>query len=283
MVAWGGYGGAMPLELPPTALGTLLEGRQAHLAVASQNGPHVTPDLYAWSGGKLWMAVASTTLKAKVLRRDPSAGALVTASGRSVLLEGDIEVVDPREALRFVQLAPRTPELVRAVAAYTVRNAPDLLAFLGDTAAGRLGRRLPPLRLLVAMTPRAGAAIEDGDVVGSWGSWPGSITGAVAPVPAGGTPAVVGLPGPVAAPAHWFAQRKVLHVAPGLLDLLAPEEQFDVGIVTDEYGAPGPAAKSGTLLRGRASSTGEPGQLAIELDRSVTWDGVETSSAPLPR
>ena len=39
--------------VPPVAVSVLQEGRQAYVAVRSRNGPHVTPELYAWSGDTL--------------------------------------------------------------------------------------------------------------------------------------------------------------------------------------------------------------------------------------
>ncbi len=46
------------------------------------------------------------------------------------------------------------------------------------------------------------------------------------------------------------------------------------------YHRPGPAAKAGTLRRGTARPTGRPGVLAVEAERVVEWDGIETTSRP---
>lgn len=272
---------SMAIDLPPAVLGTLQEGRQAYLAVASEGGPHVTPDLYGWSGGKLWMAVASSTLKAKVLRREPVAGALVTASGRAVMLQGDAEIFDPLDVVRWARHVPRTPELAQALAGYTVRNAPDLLAFVADTAAGRLGRRIPPRRVLVALTPYSAASIEGEEIVDAWGDWRVDGTEDDASEAGPGTPVVVGLPGPAAVPARWFEDRSCLVVSPAVLAMLGLQgtSRLPLGIVTDEYTAPGPAAKQGTLLRGHGRTTDQPGELEVELSRSIAWDGVEVTAA----
>jgi hypothetical protein len=49
--------------------------------------------------------------------------------------------------------------------------------------------------------------------------------------------------------------------------------------VVDEYSAPGPAAKHGTLLRGTGHINDNSGFVDVEPDRLVEWDGVETMSA----
>src|SRR4051794_9805455 len=94
--------------LPDQMLSTLGEGRQAYVAVPSKNGPHVTPELYAWEGGRLWFASATTTLKSRVLPGAERAGAVITTGGRSVLLAGLVETFDLRHpvdlACRFTQL-----------------------------------------------------------------------------------------------------------------------------------------------------------------------------------
>ena len=58
------------MKLPDDLTSTLKEGRQAYVAVPSKQGPHVTPELYAWSDGRLWFAAAAGTVKSNVLKRE---------------------------------------------------------------------------------------------------------------------------------------------------------------------------------------------------------------------
>lgn len=257
----------------------LQEGRQGYLSVRSLRGPHVTPELYAWSGDALWFAFATSTVKAKVLARDPAAAAVVTLSGRSVLLRGDVELVDPRRPDRIARHLRQLPQIAAALGRYTVRNAPDLMAFVGDLGRARLGWRPPPLRVLAAFRPTATLLLEGDEVNSGSGAWAGAQRGTVDP-PIGGQPVVVGLPGPVATPGRWFDDEREVWVPPQVLALADLDEEVPVGVVVDEYVAPGPAAKQGTLLRGtaRRAGPGRPGVLVVEPDRIVDWDGVETTS-----
>jgi hypothetical protein len=267
--------------LPPTALGVLGEGRQAYVAVASTKGPHVTPELYTWSGDRLWFAAASTTLKAKVLRRDPSLGAVVNVAGRSVVLSGEVEVFDPRNPVGVLGRFPELPGVARALTSFTTRNAADLLAFVGDTAAGRLGRKVPPLRLLFALTPQRIALIENDALTGHWG-WSVDPTEDDDPVPVGGERAVAAFPGPVALPVRWFADTSRLHLArplTGLLDRPSVRGTFPISVVVDDYSAPGPAAKRGALVRGEGRAVeGDLCTIEVQAERVVEWDGTETAS-----
>jgi hypothetical protein len=275
-----------PVELPDGVLGTLAEGREAYVAVETANGPHVTPELYAWSGGRLWFAAAVSTLKAKVLPDRPRAGAVVTVAGRSVMLHGTVSVFDPRRPVDIARRASAWPQATRAITGYVLRNVPDLVAFARDAAIGRLGLRIPPLRALFALEPDRVALVENDALVARPGAWPGSGAGALGAlgalddtpdVPAGGTAAVAAFPGPVAVPARWFAPERRAHVAPALLALLDLPDSFDVAVVVDDYTAPGPAAKRGRLVRGRGTlAAGSPGHVDVDCDRAVEWEGVET-------
>jgi hypothetical protein len=266
------------IDLPDIVRGTLEEGRQAYVAVPSKNGPHVTPELYAWSGDRLWFASATATLKAKVLQRDPTVGVVVTTAGRSVVLAGTAAVYDPRDPRALAGRLCELPGAARAIAGFTARNAHDLLAFVGDTAAGRLGRRLPPARILFALRPERAAFIENDLLTRCWG-WRCDDPASGTDVPTGGERAVAAFPGPVPLPGRWFADEGRFHVQPALLDMLGLDEEFPMSVVVDDYSAPGPAAKQGTLLRGLGTrSAGAPGYVEIDPERLVEWDGVETSS-----
>ena len=111
--------------LPPVVAGVLGEGRQAYVAVNSTAGPHVTPELYAWSDGRLWFAAASTTLKPKGLRRDPASGVLVTGAGRSVIATGSVTVYDPRRPWELVGRIGEVPRASRGGARDRGQRLPD--------------------------------------------------------------------------------------------------------------------------------------------------------------
>ena len=271
----------MTIRLPRSVTSSLEEGRQAHVAVPSTKGPHVTPELYTWSGDGLWFASAASTLKAKVLARDPWAGVVVSTADHSVVLRGPVESFDVRRPDHLARQLRQLPAATGAVGRYAVRNAPDLLAFARDTATGRLGWRLPDRRVLFRLTPSAALEIEGGAVRGGWGGWShaeAATTGA-SEQPAGGTPAVIALPGPVPVPGRWFEDEARVRVAAGVLAALDVAHEVEIGLVTDEYIAPGPAAKQGRLVRGLAApDPDQPDTLVVRAARVIEWDGAETTA-----
>jgi hypothetical protein len=135
--------------------------------------------------------------------------------------------------------------------------------------------------VLFSVEPSATATIENDALIHTWGSWsrrrvarPDSRS-----VVVGGEPVVAALPGPVAVPGRWFDDDRRLRIAPEVVGLAGLQGRFPISIVRDEYQAPGPAAKEGTLLRGEgALLRGHAGAIAVKLERAVSWDGVETSS-----
>lgn len=286
----------MSLALSERAGSVLAEGRQAYLAVDSLGGPHVTPELYAWSDGQLWMAVASSTLKARVLRQRPKAGALVGARDRSVVMRGHVDIIDLRRPSGWLREAASLPVTARAVTRFTVRNVDDLVAFGGDLVSGRLGLRLPAARLLLRLTPSAAALVEGDAITERWGTWADAAAPTGGPIGSAGQPAVVGLPGPVALPGRWLPDAGEVHLMPELLQLVGAtvppgrrtrsrsdsgrlDGWFPMGVVVDDYVAPGPASKQGTLHRGRGRETGRAGVVELQLDRAVQWQGVDTTAS----
>ena len=274
------------IELNDRAVSVLEEGRLAHLAVASTAGPHVTPELYAWSGGRLWFASAAGTVKAKVVGRDPSVAAVVSVPGRSVVLAGTVETFDAVDVVGLAQQACELPAVAQALLGYGVRNVPDLVAFGRDAVQGRLGWRPLPRRVLFGLTPDRALVLENEVATGAWGAWTSSIPtdgsadldadGTRETVPVGGRAAVLALPGPVAIPARWFAEDDLVFVAPALRPLV-PSGTNPIGIVVDDYTAPGPAAKRGSLVRGTARKIrNRPGSFAVTTERTSDWDGVQT-------
>lgn len=266
------------LSLTPEMRSVLNEGRQAYVAVVTKDGPHVTPELYAVARDTVWFAVAATTLKVRVLPDNPRIGALVRTGGRAVLLSGDARTYDVRSPAD-VGRAVTDPDVARALSGFLLRNAGDLAAFARDAVTLRLGRRLPPRRVLVRLRPTRAALLDGTAVVASVGDWPGTLPDPAEETLRGSRDAAVGWlgpDGPVALPARWDEECAYVPAAAAALAGLPAEAPACV--VLDDYGSPGPAAKSGTLYRGTGRLA--EGRATIEVAKVTTWDGVETATHP---
>jgi hypothetical protein len=272
-------------DLDPAARSILAEGRQLHVGICSERGPHVTPELYAAVGRDIWFTTAASTLKARVIQRDQRMSGLVRVGSRSLVLRGDalqFDLADPK------QLAAQALEGLRALQAltsFTMRNAADLTGFARDLLAGRLPSRKPPRRVLVRLRPEAWLVVDGTQLVSAGGGWPGSA-GEVGDTPSlpGRRDAVVGweVPwGTLLLPAR--AESSTTASVPAVVARLggvSPDDTARACLTTDDYAAPGPAAKTGTLLRGNGTVNldGALGRLDLEADRRTTWDGVETET-----
>lgn len=262
------------MDLPGRVVSALAEGRQAYVAVESAKGPHVTPELYAWSNGALWIAAASTTLKARVLAHRRYAAVVVRLAGRDVMMDGPVSIFDVRKPTEILFRLRHVPEAVAAGARFALRNAQDLVAFAGDAVTGKIGLRVPPVRILFALRPRRVLLIDGETVVGAWG-WDGeAMADGELEVPAGNERCVAAFPGPIAIPCRWFPEEQRIFIPPQLLALANPQLQSPIAFVVDDYRAPGPAAKWGRLHRGIGQASTKPGYVDIISNEVVEWNGV---------
>jgi hypothetical protein len=274
-------------NLDPAARALLSEGRQLHLGVLATTGPHVTPELYTYDSDHVWFLRAADTVKTRVVRRDPRAAAVVRVGSRSLLLTGDVVHYDLGDPLKLLTQAHDAMRALAALSSFSIRNAADLAAFARDLAAGRLPSRLPPRRVLLRLSPRRAALLDGTALLSTAGDWPGRVTvpdeappltGDVDCVVAAKAPdGVAVMPGRVAGS---LTEAALPAVAVQLADL-SVDTDVAGALVVDDYNAPGPAAKSGALLRGtlRLKVDGALCRAEIDAERETTWDGAETHTA----
>lgn len=260
----------------PAARSILEQGRHLYVAVAAPAGPHVTPELYSVADGRVWFWSAHSTVKAKVLADDMRAAAVVSANGRSVVMTGHAERIDVRD-LRTLPRALRDPRAIgMATMRFGLRNAADLGAFATDFVSGRLGRSIPPRRVLFGMKPSRLAVVDNGRVLFGLGDWAEPAPSSEEPVVEGHRAAVLAWEtdrGPVALPGRVDLAKHRAWLPPGLVELAGLPSPARTGVVVDDYVAPGPAAKEGTLLRG-TGTLGPSGRVDIVPERETDWSGV---------
>ncbi|HEV2888979.1 MAG TPA: pyridoxamine 5'-phosphate oxidase family protein [Frankiaceae bacterium] len=266
------------LSLTRDIRSVLDEGRQAYVAIVTKDGPHVTPELYAVAGDQLWFLVAATTLKAREIPNNTRVSGLVRVGGRSVLLSGTADVYDVRSPADIGR-AVSDPTVAKALTGFLLRNAGDLAAFGKDLLSGRLGRKVPPRRVLIRLRPTRAALFDGTSLVSRAGDWPGSVTGAgKAETLRGSRDAAVGWlgpDGPVALPAR--LDEECAYVPAVAAALAGLPKEAPACVVTDDYGRPGPAAKSGTLLRG-TGRLDEDGRASIDVAKTTEWDGIKATT-----
>jgi hypothetical protein len=272
--------------LDPAARSVLAEGRQLHVGVLTTRGPHVTPELYTFDDRDLWFLTAADTLKSRVVRRDPRVAGVVRVGSRSLLVAGDVVDFDLGDPARLLTQARDALRALAALTSFTVRNAADLAAFARDLAAGRLPSRLPPRRVLLRLRPERAMLLDGTALVSTSGHWDGRVTAPDdAPALDGDADCVVGAQteeGVAVLPGRCDPRLASATVPAVAAQLAAAPLGRDVPgcLVVDRYGAAGPAAKSGALMRGeiRLDVDGPLCRVTVVADRETTWDGAATST-----
>ena len=59
-------------RIPASARSVLERGTICHLAARTAHGPHLTPVVFAYQRGRLWVTTSRNSVKARAWRRDPS-------------------------------------------------------------------------------------------------------------------------------------------------------------------------------------------------------------------
>jgi Pyridoxamine 5'-phosphate oxidase len=148
------------------------EGRFCYLSASTEHGPHVTPVVFVFERGSVWATTARGTAKARAWMRDPAAAGLVHHRGKAVAFRGTVTRFDPFDRSTWSETMRRTPDLMRAAARYTLKNARYFAGYARDVRSLPLSWT-PPARVLVSVELQAAAVldVESGAVEDRWGRW----------------------------------------------------------------------------------------------------------------
>jgi Pyridoxamine 5'-phosphate oxidase len=149
------------------------QGVLCHLAVATRNGPHLTPVVYVLDGGRLWVTTSRTSVKARAWRRDKAVAGLVQSVGFAVTFRGRVRTYDALDPLSWPAAAVAGPRLVSAATRFSLKNARFFAGYAVDARRVPLAWT-PPGRLFAGIELLAGRVLDlgTGDVVDGWGEWP---------------------------------------------------------------------------------------------------------------
>jgi hypothetical protein len=263
-------------ELPPPARRVLERGTLCYLAARTPPGLHVTPVVFILEGDRLWATTARRTVKARAWREDPVTAGMVRAGGRVLAFRGRVRLHDALDPTTWMGSVRRGPQLARASARFTLKNARFFAGYARDARRVPLSWT-PPARIVVSVDLEAGVLLleeEGGMVSDRWGAWGETARSrsAYREVRAGGPPmrrvptdvrrrigsagdgvvAVEGSSGPVVLPARWVRTEEAAHaVLPrSVLALADPEPEGPGALVADQASAWRASRMAGLLLRG---------------------------------
>jgi uncharacterized protein YndB with AHSA1/START domain len=276
-----------------------------YLAVATKTGPHVTPTVFTYSSGRIWILTPRASLKARRLSKGSAAGVLFRNGDRSVVVAGRATVLDPARLWIPSDLLERA-RAVPALGRYVVDQRELLGGFLGGSMSS-LTDLNPIERVLVSIAPEGILLMEREEVLARRGGRPdlGGDLEDQDPTTHPGDPLVlddvpdqisaladvgriravlaVEAPwGPIAMPAHWHGERSLASVP---TELLGGFTEGKVGLCLDSDDGADLESKEGMLVRGVGRVIGAQrgySAIAIEQDKTTVWQGAETATIDHP-
>jgi hypothetical protein len=215
-----------------------------------------------------------------------------------------IDPVKPGELPGLRALA----ESAGGAAQFVLRNGAELAGATLSALEGKLGRPLPPHRVIMAIEPVA-LAVVDGTQIRTQAGWGTDATPITSVGPASTTTGsddldVQDAPDdikallddgaaaegwlaadghPLVLPGEWARDASSAQVGSALFDLVGAASTSPVAVTRDVWTGYGPTGKQGVMLRGQGGARREAGGVAVDLnvDRVTYWDGVETNTEKL--
>lgn len=267
----------------PDAGDVLRGARLLHLAVATKNGPLVTPVLYGTGDGRLWFVTRRQVLKARLLARRPDTAWVVQDGERAVAMRGRATLLTATTPHAVLRNSLRIPF---GLTSWMKRNPREVVGFVAD-GVSRPGTVAPQNFVLVSLDPTSTATTRL--------EWTGSEGPGVAlpdELPAGletlvrqAGPVTVGLEtdaGLVAVPGVWDPVEAEVRV-PGHL-LPGAASTLPACVTLEEPVRDRPTQQRGLVLRGEAALVASGDDVLVRIDaRRVTfWDGFATGTLAMP-
>lgn len=260
-----------------TAVQSVLEqGQFCHVATVAPSGPHCTPLVFAYSGGRLWLTTSRRSVKTRSWKEDPSAAGLVSHGELAVSFTGQAKLYDALDRNTWGDAVAGATSIARATAAFSKKNARFFAGYAFDAKQVPFAWT-PPGRVFVGIELERAALVDDDGVQEGRGRWGGRSTShesfrrstkgqdplaalpreARQPVGSDGTGAMtlVGERGPVVVPARWRADEHALYAAvPGeTLALAATGPDAPAALTVDEAAAWRARDMVGAMMQGTAS------------------------------
>ena len=140
------------MRLDAESRAVLGSARIGMLALAAGRFPLVNPAAFSYADGSVWMTTSRFAAKVGMTRRNPRAAFLVEGDGRTVLLQGVLEVYDLRSIAGGVRALLEGPSIALGMAGYAAKNAAFIGGYLVD-APGIPAEWWPHNRVVMRLRP----------------------------------------------------------------------------------------------------------------------------------
>lgn len=218
-----------------TAVQQVLEdGPFCAVATTTPNGPHLTPLVFAYSSGRVWLTTSRGSVKTRAWRQDPAVAGLIRHNELAVTFTGTVKMYDALDRGTWAAAVTGATSIARAMGGFSKKNARFFAGYAFDARQVPLAWT-PPGRVFVGIDLERTALLDDEGVQegrGRWGGEAGSHAtfrrSAKGADPLTGLPdeirsalgasgeatlAISGARGPVVLPARWLADEHALYAA----------------------------------------------------------------------
>jgi hypothetical protein len=254
----------------------LTQGEYCHVATSAPTGPHCTPLVFAYSGGRLWLTTSRRSVKTRAWKIDPSAAGIVRHGGLTVAFTGTVKLYDALDRGTWGAAVAGATSIARATAAFSTKNARFYAGYAFDAKQVPFAWT-PAGRVFVGIDLERTALVDADGVQEGRGRWAGATTsyGAFRRAAKGadtlaalpdevegpigregeGALTLVGDRGPVVVPARWRAEEHALYAAlPGeTLALAAAGPDSPAALTIDEPSAWRARHMVGAMVQSTAS------------------------------
>ena len=245
------------------------------VATSTPRGPHCTPLVFAYSGGRVWLTTSRGSVKARAWKADPTVAGLVPLGELGVTFTGSVRAYDALDRNTWGAAVAGATSIARATARFSKKNARFFAGYAFDARQVPLAWT-PPGRVFVGIDLERTALLDEDGVQEGRGRWGGEALGRATfrqtkqgPDPFGALPpevaaslgrsgvgslTVSGARGNVVLPVRWLAEASALYAAlpAESLALADAGAEAAVALTIDEAGAWRARDMAGAMIQGGA-------------------------------
>jgi hypothetical protein len=149
----------------PRGIASVLDrGAFCHVAARTERGPHVTPAVFVFSNGSVWVTTSRGSVKARAWRSDPTVAGLVRHGDDAVAFAGRVRTYDLLDAETWPDVLVRSPAVALASLRFSRKNARFFAGYAVDARHVPLAWT-PPGRVFVEIEIRSAALVRRDEVV----------------------------------------------------------------------------------------------------------------------
>jgi nitroimidazol reductase NimA-like FMN-containing flavoprotein (pyridoxamine 5'-phosphate oxidase superfamily) len=156
-----------------TAVQQVLEqGPFCAVASSTPRGPHCTPLVFAYSGGRIWLTTSRGSVKARAWKIDPDVAGLVRFGELSVAFTGTVHAYDALDRSTWGSAVAGATSIARAGAGFSRKNAKFFAGYAFDAHQVPFAWT-PPGRVFVGIDLERTALLGEDGVQEGRGRWGG--------------------------------------------------------------------------------------------------------------